>query len=47
MNVTEQIALLTSRIQQLEDTSFDEAHANTWWLLSNGILCAGRLSARL
>ncbi len=38
MNITERIAELNARIATLEDTTFEDASADTWWLLSNGIL---------
>ena len=40
MNITERIEVLTARIAELEASTFDNSSANSWWLLSNGILCA-------
>ena len=46
-NVTDaRIALLTARIAALESASFGNDNANTWWLLSNGILCVRAHAAR-
>ena len=39
-NLTATIAALTARIDQLERNTFQDSSANSWWLLSNGILCA-------
>ena len=46
MNTTERIAALTAQIAELEAYSFDVDSANTWWLLSNGILCANPMRLR-